>query len=291
VIPEVPMKRWFCLASAATLFLCIAAPLQAQPSDNVARRSASRDTRFESLRPDSGFPDWRRLSLEGGARPFDTGAAYVQTLPGDPLGMNAPETTTGYWRPLSQRLSSLVETSLVPGSLGVSERSVMGQLGTQLGNGWGMQAGIRHSDLGVAAPEANKPGLGLGLTSLPAPATAGLGADLGMLTFERFWDRYRGAYTVSSGRAEHGAIATSHRVQLNYFYAARSSVGLSYTLGRSFETSLPLNSMTPVETANVGVVGEHWFTPSWAINYNALIEDRGSEGLKPEIRLGLRLRF
>lgn len=282
------MKRWFCLASAATFFLCIAAPMHAQPSD--ARRSASRDTRFESLRPESGFPDWRRLSLEGGARPFDTGAAYAQTLPGDPLGLNAPETTTGYWRPLSQSLSSLVETSLVPGSLGVSERSVMGQLGTQFGKGWGMQAGIRHSDLGVATPEANKPGLGL--TSLPAPASGpSLGADLGMLTFERFWDRYRGAYTVSSGRAEGGATATSHRVELNYFYSARSSVGLSYTVGRSFESSQPLNALTPVESTNVGVVGEHWFTPSWAINYNALIEDRGIEGLKPEIRLGLRLRF
>jgi len=52
-----------------------------------------------------------------------------------------------------------------------------------------------------------------------------------------------------------------------------------------------LNAMTPIETSNLGVIGEHWFTPSWAINYNALIEDRGIEGLKPEIRLGLRLRF
>jgi hypothetical protein len=74
--------------------------------------------------------------------------------------------------------------------------------------------------------------------------------------------------------AEGGATATSHRLQLNYFTlpAARGPVS---TLGRSFDSSLPLNAMTPVESTNVGVVGEHWFTPSWAINYNALIEDRG----------------
>ena len=208
------MKRWFCLASAATLFLCIAASLQAQPS-------APHDTRFQSLRPDSSFSDWRRLSLEGGARPFDTGAAYVQTLPGDPLGLNAPETTSGYWRPLSQSLSSLVETSFVPGSLGMSERSVMGQLGTQLGSGWAMQAGIRHSDLGVAAPEANKPTLGLGLTSLPAPAMGpGLGADLGHVDSERYWDRYRGAtrFLRRGGRRDrHQPSATTQLL-----YAARS---------------------------------------------------------------------
>jgi hypothetical protein len=283
------MKRWIYAASAIGLFLSIA-PLQAQKLESASRRSAS-EARFETLRPDSSFADWRRLGLEGGARPADTGAAYAQTLPGDPLGLNSPESIGGYWRPLSQNLSSLVETSVVQGTLGGTERSVMGQLGTQFGNGWGMQAGIRHSELGVPPP-SEAPAFGLGLTSLPVQGTGpNVGADLGVLTFERFWDRYRGAYTVSTGRADGGATATSHRVQLNYFYASRSSVGLSYTIGRSFDSPLVLNAMTPVETSNVGVVGEHWFSPSWALNYNALIEDRGIEGLKPEIRVGLRLRF
>jgi hypothetical protein len=286
------MKRWIYAASSIALLLSIA-PLQAQTPDSAAKRVAAADTRFATLRPESSFADWRRLSLEGGARPADTGAAYAQTLPGDPLGLNSPESTGGYWRPLSQSLSSLVETSVVQGSLGTSERSVMGQLGTQFGSGWGMQAGIRRSELGVPPPsEARAPTLGLGLTSLPVQGTGpNVGADLGMLTFERFWDRYRGAYTVSTGRADGGATATSHRVQVNYFYASRSSVGLSYTIGRSFDTTQALNAMTPVETSNVGVVGEHWFSPSWAVNYNALLEDRGIDGLKPEIRVGLRLRF
>ena len=285
------MKCCVSLAAAAALLLCLSS-LQAQTLDNGTRRTAARDTRFETLRPDSGFPDWRRLSLEGGARNTDTGTAYAYTLPGDPFGLNAPESVGGYWHPLSQSLSSLVETSVVPGSLGGAERSVLGQLGTQFGNGWGLQAGIRHSELGVPLPDAAGGRGGLGLTALP-PMSLGpaVGADLGTVTFERFWDRYRGAYTLSSGRADGGATATSHRLQLSYFYSARSSVGLSYTTGRSFDSIVPLSGMTPMETSNVGVVGEHWFTPSWGINYNALLEDRGIEGLKPEIRLGLRLRF
>jgi hypothetical protein len=285
------MKHWLFLAAAVVLSGWLPS-LQAQTADNAAKRTAERDSRFETLRPDSSFSDWRRLSLDGGARPTDVGAGYGYVLPADPLGLGAIETTGGYWHPLSQSLSSLVETSVVPGSLGSAERSVLGQLGTQFGGGWGMQAGIRHSEVGMTASEPLTPASGIGLTALPALRMGpSMGADLGMLTFERFWDRYRGAYTVSSGRAEGGTTATSHRVQLNYFYAARSSVGLSYTTGRSFETSVPLNAMTPIETSNVGVTGEHWFTPSWAINYNALIEDRGIEGLKPELRLGLRLRF
>jgi hypothetical protein len=285
------MKRWIYAASSIALLLSIG-PLQAQTPDSAAKRVGAADTRFATLRPDSSFADWRRLSLEGGARPADTGAAYAQTLPGDPLGLNSPESTGGYWRPLSESLSSLVETSVVPGSLGGAERSVLGQLGAQFGKGWGLQAGIRHSEIGVPLPDAMGTRSGLGLTALP-PMSPGptLGADLGMLTFERSWDRYRGAYTLSSGRADGGTVATSHRLQFSYFYSARSSVGLSYATGRFFDTTIPLSGMTPVESTNVGVIGEHWFSPSWAINYNALLEDRGVEGLKPEIRVGLRLRF
>ena len=285
------MKCCVCLAAAVALLLCLTS-LQAQTSDSSAQRTTAHDTRFETLRPDSSFPDWRRLGLEGGARPTDAGAAYAYTLPGDPLGLNGPETVGGYWHPLSQRLSSLIETSAVPRSLGGAERSVLGQLGTQFGNGWGLQAGIRHSEVGVPLPDAMGAGGGLGLTALP-PMSPGptVGADLGILTFERSWDRYRGAYTLSSGRAEGGTVATSHRLQFSYFYSGRSSVGLSYTIGRFFDSTVPLYGMTPVESSNVGVVGEHWFSPSWAINYNALLEDNGVEGLKPELRVGLRLRF
>jgi len=283
------MTRLFCLAAAAAILLCLT-PAQAQ-----TLRSASPDARFDTLRPESGFQDWRRLSLEGGARLTDVGAGYAYAQPGDPLGANSPEIVGGYWRPLSQRLSSLFETSVVPGVSGTGERSVLGQLATQFGKGWGLQAGVRHSDIGVPLTESlNRPS-GLGLSALPPMSgTSSLGADLGMVTVERFWDRYRGAYTLSSGRADGGATATSHRLQFSYFYSTRSSVGLSYTTGRVFDPALPLSGltgMTPVETSNYGLMGEHWFTPSWSINYNALLEDHGVDGLRPEIRLGLRLRF
>jgi hypothetical protein len=257
------------------------------------KRSVSHDTRFETLKPESSFSDWRRLATEGGARPGEIGLGYSQLTPGDPLAGNGPETTSGFWVPLSHSLSSLVETSVTPGTLGGIDRSVLGQVAHQLGGGWNMQAGVRHSELGVALPDSMFASSAASLSGLP-PAMHGLGAtsaDLGKVTVERFWDNYRGAYTVSSARADGGSTATSHKFQFDYFYDASNSVGLSYTTGRSFQTPLGVNMLVPVEATNVGVVGEHWINRAWAINYNALIEDRGIEGLKPEIRVGLRLRF
>jgi len=275
-------------SSAALLMLNVGAFAQV----NVAKKSASRDTRFDTLRPENTFSDWRRLAIEGGSRVGEAGIGYAQISPGDPLSANGAETTSGFWLPLSERLSSLVEASVVPGAFGGADRSVLGQVARQLGNGWNMQAGVRHSDFGMSLPDTSLVNAGLGLSSLPPP-TRGLtsAADLGVVTLERFCSNYRGAYTVASARTDTGSTATSHKVQLDYFYDPRSSVGLSYTMGRSFQTPLGVNSMVPVETNNVGVVGEHWIGRAWAINYNALIEDRGIEGLKPEIRLGLRLRF
>jgi hypothetical protein len=285
------MKRWIPLGLAASILLC-AMCAQAQSATGTGRRATPTDTRFETLRPDSALSDARRFDLENGARPGDIGTPYSRIAPGDPLGMNAPEATGGYWHPLSQSLSSLIETSVATGALGMSEWSVLGQLSQRFGSGWGMQAGVRHSELGMAPGDTGNPAIGgLGLTAVPVGGrSATLGADLGMVTLERFWDRYRGAYTMASGRAEGGSTATSHRLQLDYFYSDQSSFGLSYTTGRSFDSRFGLNTLTPVDSNNVGVIGEHWFGRSWAINYNALLEDR-IDGLKPELRLGLRLRF
>ncbi|HTT41216.1 MAG TPA: hypothetical protein VMH32_26460 [Burkholderiales bacterium] len=286
------MKHWTGFASAGVTLLCLAVGA-AQGQSDAGRSVSQGDASFQTLRPDTGLPDWRRAPSYSNGHPPDEGAAYVQLMPGDSRGLTAYESTGGYWVPLSKSLSSLVEASVSPATLGGgAERSVFGQLGAQLGAGWGMQVGLRRSEFETASTEGLAPRSGLGLTALPAvTTTAGQGAGLGVLTFERYWDRYRGAYTVSSSRADTGSTATSHHVEFNYFYDARSSVGIAYTAGRSFDNGFPLTTLTPVDATNLGLLGEHWFSPSWAINYNALLEDRGLQGLKPELRLGLRMRF
>ena len=111
-------------SSAALLMLNVGAFAQV----NVAKKSASRDTRFDTLRPENTFSDWRRLAIEGGSRVGEAGIGYAQISPGDPLSANGAETTSGFWLPLSERLSSLVEASVVPGAFGGADRSVLDTL-------------------------------------------------------------------------------------------------------------------------------------------------------------------
>jgi YaiO family outer membrane protein len=229
------------------------------------------DSGLDTLRLDSAQPRWRPGSALAPRGDF----AYT-TSP-DP---GSGEIAGGLHQPLSDRLSTLLETSYASGHGLTQEWSMLGQVAASLGEGWGVRAGLRHSELGLKELPLYSPSLGTGAT-----------ADVGMLTLERSWNRYRGAYTYYTGRADNGTVASGHRVQVHYFYGERSSVGLAYTTGQQVESFGTAALVGTPEVSNVGVTGEHWLSEAWSLKYDALVEETGIEGLKPEIRVGLRWRF
>jgi hypothetical protein len=188
--------------------------------------------------------------------------------------------STGIYQPLSQHLSSLVQSTYAEmGDLG-AEWSVLGQVGATVAPGWGVQAGLRHSETGLSAGVMQ-----------PYATRAGT-AQLGMLTLERTWRGFRGAYTLFGTYADTGAAGTGQRFELQYYYSQRSSVGLAFTAAHPLQTPPALSTYAPLEGSNLGLTGEHWLSSSWAVNYRALVQDPSiTSGLKPQIRVGLRYAF
>ena len=263
------MKSWTCLLAAT---LALLPPVVA--SAQGIKLPPAPDRQFETLRLGSALSELRRAGSlwSGEAEPVNAASDAAS------WDMQTREAASGVYRPLADNLSTLVESSYSNGTGLTNEWSVYGQLGAHIGEGWGIAAGLRHSEQAY--------------TNLLAPSAAPVSADLTILTFGRQWDRYRGAYTYYTGRSDAGASASGHRLQFDYFYSPRSSVGLAYTTGRQLDTLTPFGTLNPApDTANIGVAGEHWFSPTWALNYNALVEDGGTQGLQPELRLGLRVRF
>jgi hypothetical protein len=232
----------------------------------------------ETLLPGSALGSWQRL----GARQ-ETAQPVAYSRVTESSGQLGVQRTSGVYQPLSQSLASLIETSHATlGDLG-TEWSVLGQVGASLGQGWGIQAGLRHSEAGLTVGPGQ-------------PYAARLGyADLGMLTLEHNWHGLRSAYTLFGSYADNGAAASGHRVDLQYYYSERSNFGLSYTAARAFQAAPALSVFQPLEGSHLGVAGEHWFSPAWAVNYRALVQDLGPasglSGLKPQIRFGLRYTF
>jgi hypothetical protein len=227
------------------------------------------DPNLDTLRTDSAHV----VRRTGGAP--DTAVGYATSV-----DAATGEVASGIYQPLSAGLSTLLETSHVQGPGLTREWSMLGEVTAALGEGWGVKAGVRHSELG--------------LREVPLHAGAGdtvASADLGMVTLERSWSRYRGAYTYFAGRADTGALASGHSVQFDLFYNERSSVGLAYTVGQQVDSLPALPFAGAPEVANVGIAGEHWLGNAWSLNYRALVEEDTGEGLKPQLRVGLHLRF
>lgn len=272
--PQGSPRRQSMVAGLALLLAGVASGAVAQNgSTAVAAPAARQEARFDTLRPDNYFRDWMRArqSPESFA---STGSFYTQSVAFDrPDGQQ--EMVAGYYRTLSDSLGSLLETSYLPNPQGLSEWSVLGQMGAMFGDGWGMQAGLRLSELGLWGLEGRR-----------------VDAQLGLLTIEKVWSSYRSQYTVFSSRKDSGFAGGGHRVSLDYLYGSGNSVGLAY--GRAW-TSYQDGVGTAPGTAygnNLGVTGEHWLARGWAVNYDALFQQGGEQrGLAPEIRVGLRLAF
>lgn len=239
----------------------------------AAPASARSDVRFDTLRPENGFRDWFRAYQSRDA--FAAAGTFYSHTVGIDRGDGQQEMVAGYYRNLSDSLSSLVETSYLPNAQGLPEWSVLGQLGAMFGDGWGVQAGLRRSELGLWGVEGRR-----------------TDAHLGLLTLEKVWSNYRSQYTVYTSRRDNGGGSGGHRMSLDYLYGDRSTVGLTY--GRAWATDplmLPTLSSTGVGS-NLGVTGEHWLSRAWTVNYDALFQQADDQsGLAPEIRVGLRLSF
>lgn len=254
--------------------LCALATAGAAAQQSSSTPAAPRDTaHFGTLRPDNGFRDWSRAYQAPGA--FTGAAGLYSGTAGYERADGQGEMVAGYYRSLSESLSSLVETSYLPAARGLTEWSVLGQMGAMLGDGWGVQAGVRHSELGLGRLEGRR-----------------TEAQLGLLTLEKVWQQYRSQYTVYTSRRDNGGEGGGHRFSLDYLYGYRSSIGLSY--GRAWSSDPQVSAVqVPVSAASaLGVTGEHWLSREWAVNYDALFQQDGANsGLVPEIRVGLRLAF
>ena len=136
-----------------------------------------------------------------------------------------------------------------------------------LPGGWGIALGLRRSEYNTSS---------VNITSLLA---------------ERYWDNFRGAYTLYSGRPDGASSAASHRFQLSYYYGDRNSIGLSYTTGREVENTGPPAGVITSDVRDWTLMGRHWFVPGWAFSYELLTHEQGSLYRRHGLRLGLRHRF
>lgn len=235
--------------------------LPAQPASTEVEAGFTR----ESLT--GNRPDWRSTYLHGVHR-WDAQHTVFGTLrETERFGLRDTEAGFGAYFPLSGTWLGLLEASLSSTHHVLPKHSVFAQVFRPLGAGWSVNAGLRHSEY------------------------TNSGANLLVAGVERYFGSYRGAYTLYSGRPEGGASGPAHRFQLDYYYAERSSVGLSVTHGRELENVGPPAGILSSDVRNLTLSGRHWLDRDWAVTYDLLTHQQGTLYRRDGVRLGLRYRF
>jgi YaiO family outer membrane protein len=244
----------------------------------AAEGSALRGLKFPaSAMPDSPVENTAE-PLAYDVRGFELKAIEQLAQPRFANGTLRPPRLVSLAGPRSQGLFYRAENSALPGQFGrtfayardLAPRSAnYAELHQSVGGGWG---------------------LGLVLAQRQYDDT-----DARVLSFtgERMWGNVRGAYTLSAGRLENAAASSAHKFQFDYLYGDRSSVGMSYRLGREIDAPLYAYSYNLGDGRDFAVRGRHWFSPNWALTYDVSANSNTQNGVysRQGLRLGLRHVF
>ena len=216
---------------------------------------------------DKGYENWNDAYLSGAHRFGERHSVFGRLRQIRHYGQHDREISGGYYYPLGEAWTALIEASVSPGHNVLPKNTLLGQLQKSFGDGWGAHAGYRRSWYNTES------------------------ASLIMLTGERYWSDYRAAYTLYLGKLPGAATAPSHRGQINYYYSNRSAFTLGYAKGRQVESLGSGLGLLTNDVTSISLSGLHWLSPAWGISYEAIRERQGDLYTRKGVRVGLRHAF
>ncbi|MBO9539517.1 YaiO family outer membrane beta-barrel protein [bacterium] len=233
------------------------------PAASFAATELELGTTYDRL--SAPYADWTSQYLEGSHTFGPRQTLYGRVQQTQRFGLADQEVTLGGYYPLAPGWTLLTEGSLSPSHNVLSVWSLLGQCEIELGQGWVGHLGLRRT-----AYSAN-------------------GNTREILGLERYWSRFRGAYTLSLNQVDVGGTPASHQFQLSYYYGERNTLGLTYAFGQEVE---PIGGSLLVSDVRAFVLsGRHWFLPGWAIAADLGWTEQGQLYQRQGFRLGLRHLF
>ena len=218
---------------------------------------------FEHL--SKGFAPWSETYLSASKKFKSRRTIYGVYRRTERFGQSDREVTVGYYEPIGKRWTFLVEGSASPTHRILPKFSTLLQIEHTLKKGWGAQASWRHTEYNTAR------------------------INTGIITLERYFSKYRAAYTLYATKLAGVGTSVAHRVQFARYYNEKSSLNLSFAAGREVENLGARILQTDVRSFSVG--GRHWINQHWALNYNYGLTRQGSIYTRQGFNFGIRYRF
>lgn len=213
----------------------------------------------------NGYADWHSFYLSVAKTFARREVLYGTFRQTNQFSLNDQELMLGLTQPIG-KWTAVVEGSFSPSHQVLSKWSAQGQIGRTFTNGWGFNVGGGHTEYATAK------------------------ANLGKVTAEKHFKHYRAAYTLVANQLEGAGVAASHIFEGNYYYGEHSSLGMSASVGRDIESLVPFG-VVKNDIRGLTLGGLHWFTPNWALSYDAALYRQGDFFTRKGARVGLRHRF
>lgn len=214
----------------------------------------------------NGFAPWRSAYLEASQQFAERQTLYGTGRLTERFGLQDQELALGYYHPLGEKLTALVDGSFSPTHQVLAHWSLGAQALYSLPGGWGVGLGGRRTQFSSAANTRET------------------------LMLERYWENLRFAYTFSLSQIPAAPMPMGHQLAVNWYYGERSTIGLSAAVGQEMEMVGPSRLLT-TDVRALALVGRHWLTPDWAAAYEASWVEQGTVYTRSGVRLGVQRLF
>ncbi|SDS28189.1 outer membrane protein, YaiO family [Halopseudomonas xinjiangensis] len=241
------------------------------PSNRItlSQRSARRRHELEvSLRQDwldSGFDNWRRQRLDYFSTQAEGIAWYGALLREQRFGEWDEGVEAGAVFTLDQNWSLQPEIGYQFSPFFLPDWYADLRLQRSLAKGFLAAASLRRTEYATSRVER------IGLTA------------------ERYWDAWRGSYTLNVSDVSNAGTPVGHNASLDYYYAGLSYAGLRLTTGE--EEAIEGSQLFTSSVRAMGLQGRHWFEPDWALSWELGHHEQGDYYTRRWLQIGLRHAF
>lgn len=236
-------------------------PLHAQTTD----RATSVEVSHERNHLNNGSPDWKETGLRlshslGKYRQVDVGVVETRRF-----GLKDTQVSAGYTLPLAPQWVVGLEGNYSNTHRVLAKHGVGLTSQYEFAPAWLAHLGLKHTR--YDATTVNQASVGL----------------------EHYFSSFSWLVSFSPVRAS-GTSAYSGSVRGNYYYGDRNSVGLIAAVGEE-ATPVGGNNVVIADIKSIALVGRHWVSPQWAVNYALGSTSQGSFYTRNGARLGAQYTF
>lgn len=226
------------LRACALLASLAALPVGAQ---TTAATPLSVELATGRQRLSNGSPDWTetsaKLSHGWGTRQLSE-LGLVQT---ERFGLRDEQLIGQLVRPLSPLLTATVDASWSPSHQVLARYHLGGMLQYEFAPAWLVHGGLRRTYYDTAT------------------------VTQGTFMLERYVGSFSGLLAWRPVQTQ-GRSTSGLEVRGSYYYAEKSSVGLSLASGQE-AARIDSNTVQLADVRSVTAFGRHWLAPDWALNY------------------------